>query len=163
GDVPPAPRAIVISEAMGRVLWPQQDPIGKCIRFGIDTAPCGYVVGIAENIKDQTVGADSTYYYYLSALQARPQSGWLLARARADAAAREDGLCRQLHAAMPGASCVAVAQWSDMVGGHTRSGHRGAMMFAAFGLLALVLAAIGVFGVISYNVAQRIPEMGVRL
>ena len=50
---------MVVSESMGKVLWPGRDPIGQCIRVGADTTPCTYVVGIAENIKEQSLGADS--------------------------------------------------------------------------------------------------------
>jgi predicted permease len=61
-DAQGAPLAMVVSEAMGKVLWPGKDPIGQCIRVVADTLPCTYVVGVAENIKEQERGAESTYY-----------------------------------------------------------------------------------------------------
>ncbi|MGH7694428.1 MAG: ABC transporter permease, partial [Gemmatimonadaceae bacterium] len=81
-DLLNAPRAMVVSESMGKVLWPGRDPIGQCIRVNADTVPCTYVVGIAEDIKSQSLSSDSSYYYYLPAAQFNPSAGGLFVRVR---------------------------------------------------------------------------------
>jgi predicted permease len=162
-DTPGAPRAMVVSENMARKLWPGRDAVGQCIRISADTMPCTYVVGIAENIKDQSIGADSSFYYYLPAAQYRPQMGGLFVRTRGDAAHRKEAVRRVLQHEMPGASYVSITPISEIIGSQTRSWNLGATMFVAFGILALVLAAIGLYSVISYNVTQRIHEMGIRV
>jgi ABC-type antimicrobial peptide transport system permease subunit len=64
---------------------------------------------------------------------------------------------------MPGASYVVATPFGDIIGSQTRSWELGATMFVAFGALALALAAIGLYSVVAYNVAQRTHELGVRV
>jgi ABC-type antimicrobial peptide transport system permease subunit len=163
GDTPNAPRALVVSDAMGKVLWPGRDAIGQCIKISADTMPCSYVVGIAENIKERSIGADSGFYYYVPSAQVNPQRGGLFVRARGNAADVKEAVRRQLQREMPGASYVVVTPFSEVLGSQKQSWRLGATMFVAFGILAIVLAGIGLYSVIAYNVTQRTHELGVRV
>jgi putative ABC transport system permease protein len=161
-DVEHAPQAAVVSQNMARVLWPGKDAIGQCMKVTADTVPCTYVVGIAENIREQGLAADSGYFYYLSAAQFRPQTGGLFVRVRGDADRFKEAVRRRLQREMPGAAYVVVTPFSEVLGSQKRSWRLGATMFVAFGMLAMVLAAIGLYSVLAYNVAQRTHELGVR-
>jgi len=156
-----SPRVAVVSENMARVLWPGRDAIGQCMK--VDSDVCTTVVGIAENIKEQNLAADSMFYYYMPVTQFRPRAGGLFVRVAGDAPKFSEQLRRSLQREMPGASYVTVTPFREIVAPTMRSFSLGATMFVAFGALALVVAAMGLYSVIAYNVEQRTHELGVRL
>jgi putative ABC transport system permease protein len=158
-----APGAMVVSAAMAARLWPSADAIGKCVKIGADTASCTYVVGVAEDVKAQQLEGDPNYYYYLPISQFYPTSGGIFVRTRGPAVKLADEVRRRLQPEMPGASYLTTTPFDEILGSRTRSWKLGANLFLAFGLLAFVLATLGVFSVIAYNAAQRTREFGVRL
>lgn len=158
-----SPPVIVVSEGMARRLWPGEDALGKCVRAGGDTMPCATVVGVAENIKASDVIGDSGLQYYLSIEQRRPEGASLLVRTHGSAAQLEERVRERLQRLMPGPSYVTVTPMRDIVDPARGSWRMGATMFLLFGFVALVLAAIGLYSVIAYNVAQRTHELGLRI
>ena len=163
-DRPGTPNVAVVSESMARALWPRQDALGQCFRMRADTAPCTTVVGIAEDMVQRDLAGTQRFHYYLSADQyTRTWGNGLVLRIRGDPAIAAEPVRRALQRVVPAPSYVVVQPLATIVAGAQRSWRLGATMFVAFGVLALVVAAVGLYGTIGFNVAQRLHELGVRV
>jgi putative ABC transport system permease protein len=162
-DRPGAPTVTVVSAAMARTLWPNGDALGQCVRVGADSMPCTRVVGVVEDAVHDPL-KDQPLRYYLPIEQFPLEGGSLLVlRVARDPAAMGENVRRALQTVMPGQQYVTTEPMARLLGDQRRSWQVGATMFVAFGVLALVVAAIGLYGVLTYNVGQRMHELGVRV
>jgi ABC-type antimicrobial peptide transport system permease subunit len=127
--------------------------------------PCSTVVGVAEDIVQRDIVSARRYHYYMPLDQFRRTFGnWMILRLHGDPAREGERIRTALLRVMPpGGSYVTVQPLRDVVQNAQRSWRLGATMFMAFGILALAVATVGLYGVISYNVAQRSHELGVRV
>jgi len=161
-----AGRVAVISESMARVLWPGLDPIGRCFRMDAPTEPCTRVIGVAEDAVQNSIDDTERLLYYLpdeGPPPMRPGNRLWIRFEGGDPSAHMEAVRRALQRVMPPPGYVTVSRLEDAVDTQRRSWTLGATMFVAFGALALLVAAVGLHGVIGYSVAQRVHELAIRI
>lgn len=165
-DGPNAPRVVIINQTFARVVWPSEDPIGKCLIVDARTAPCTTVIGVVSDAHRGDVIEPPAMMVYFPLAQGEPWDSprVVLVRTRPGMAA---GVLREasneLKTAFPNADAAAVLRLSAAVDAQARSWSLGATLFTAFGLLAFLVAGVGVYSVVAYGAAQRTHEMGVRI
>ncbi|MBI4421679.1 MAG: ABC transporter permease [Gemmatimonadetes bacterium] len=163
---PRAATEVVVNEAMARLLWPGSEPLGQCLHLRSREAPCHRVVGVVETVRRDKVIEEPSPQFYLP-LGAPAASGWggntLVVRVTpsAEVAVRRE-MAGLLRDAFPAADPV-IRAMSENLEPQYRPWRLGATLFTALGLLALVVAIVGVYSTVSYSVSQRTQELGLRV
>jgi predicted permease len=156
---------VLVNQTAARLWWPGTNAVGKCIKIDADTMPCAEVIGVVENVRRFGImeGEAVQFYAPLEQLPSEGPPNALYVRPTTDASSFEMRLQQRLQGAAPGLPYVAVEPLSDLVAPRMQSWRMGAVMFGIFGALAVMLASVGLYGVLAYDVAQRQQELGVRL
>jgi predicted permease len=153
----------IIDETMARTIWPGEDPIGKCFMVGQSTN-CAQVVGIAATAKRFRIQEEEALSFYIPWGQEQGLSGTrLLVRPRVNTRNLIGDIRTDLASLDPSIIFVSADLMQDRVDPQIRPWRLGATMLSLMGVLALVVAAIGLYSLIAYLVAQRRHEIGIRI
>jgi predicted permease len=157
----------LVNAAFANAAWPGDSPLGRCIKIGADTAPCRAVVGVVADVGFQNLHDPAAPQYYVPLPQAKAfdsSNRYIVIRAADRADLRE--VAASVRAALKGAhggmEGIDVRPFLDLVAPEIRPFRLGATMFGIFGALALLLAGVGLYAVISFGVARRTRELGIR-
>ncbi|HUF51431.1 MAG TPA: ADOP family duplicated permease [Longimicrobiales bacterium] len=166
-DTDGAPAQVVVNEAMAQLLWPGREALGQCMRFVKRDNPCYIVVGVVETTRRIRLiekEAAPQYYLPLGNMPIENRHGkTIVVRASTDASGAATAELRSaLRREFPTAE-VAVNPMTEILEPQYRPWKLGAILFTTFGLLALLVAMVGIYSTVSYSVSQRMHEFGVRV
>jgi len=155
-------RVAVVNEAMASALWGIDSPLGKCIQIGSRDAECTYVVGVVANRRYHEILNPEWVYFVPMAQADELEPLAIFVRGSSDPQQLAATVRRELIAGNPNVRYAVVQPLQDLIDPKLRHFRLGATMFTVFGLLALIVAALGLFSVLAFNVSQRTHEIGVR-
>lgn len=165
-DVKGAPPVAVINESMASTIFRGRDPLGVCLFVGGPSAPCAQIVGVVRDTHRQSINAVQSAQYFL----VEEQEVWseafnrvlmLRTTVSTDAVKRQVAAAmQQMEGALPYAS---VQRLQELVEPEIRTWRLGASLFVVFGSIALLVAMVGLYSVVSFDTAQRTHEVGVRI
>ena len=152
---------VVVDEAMARAYWPGESPVGKCLVIGNPEGACHDVIGVVEDQRRTRIIGEPTAQYLLPLAGALPRTIVFRVDSRGGPGVLDAVRDEVYRFFDPGS--VRVARMSDALEPQFRPWRLGAQLFTAFGVLALIVTVVGVYGVTAYAVSQRTHEMGVRI
>jgi len=163
-----APPVVLVNETAAKAYWPNREAVGQCLHFPTRDAPCWRVIGVTKDSHLTKVLEEPTAQLFVPVAQRRAgylsRASYLVVRARpGDVAHVADAMRLTLRTIFPTAEPPYVRTTASLLEPQLRPWTLGAMLFAAFGVLASIVAGVGVYSAMSYAVSERTRELGIRV
>ncbi|MGH7557331.1 MAG: ABC transporter permease, partial [Gemmatimonadota bacterium] len=159
-----APRVALINETLARRFFAGEDPVGQRVTIGVMSAPATReIVGVVGDVRPTTLDSDPRPELYVPYAQSGTGHVTFVVRTRTDASALLPTLREQIWQVDPGQSIDQSAALEDLVSGTLVERRFHLLLLGVFSVLALLLAAIGIYGLINFITRHRLREIGIRL
>jgi predicted permease len=162
-DGPSAPPIAVVNERMAQRLLPGEDPVGRRIRYGGSAAPWITIVGVIGDVRHRALEADPAPEMYIWYLQGPPTNPFVVIRSSVDAASLTPAVRAAIQEVDRGIAAYDIRPMTQVRAASVSERRFVLLLVAAFGALALVMSAVGVYGVMALVVSERRTEIGIRL
>jgi predicted permease len=162
-DRPNTPRVAIVNETFARRYWPGESAVGKTFRSRVSDGVEFQIVGVSADHKVVAVGEPPTPFLQVARTQRPSSYTTIIARTRGDASVLLSDMRRELLALEPNLVFVENQTMEAEMGATMFPVRAGALLVTIVGGVAMLLAAIGLYGVIAYSVARRTKEIGIRL
>lgn len=162
-NAPGAPKVVLINDSLARRFWPgypqNENPVGQDLIFGTSTAT---VIGVVGDVHEYGLSSEAGLEIYAPCVLSPPQSGALAVRVTGDPRGFVEAIRRSVLSIDPTQPLSRIETMNERVQGSTIRQRTALVLIGLFAAIAMLLAIVGIYGLIAYSVVKRTPELGIR-
>ncbi|HEV7860837.1 MAG TPA: FtsX-like permease family protein, partial [Pyrinomonadaceae bacterium] len=162
-DKKESPQVVIINEAMARQFWPHEEALGKRIKIDYDQGVAREIVGVVSDVKNFGLDAPPKPEMYVSEIQFPFQGTFIVVRGNGDPKSLSTPITQAVAAVDKDEPIYNIKPMEDVLNNSLARQRFNMLLMSCFAMVAAILAAVGLYGVMAYSVSQRTHELGIRM